>query len=223
MAYGDVKLFHSYTCQELTLPIKFVLANHRTRNAHVCSAHFCHLTTFVTVHQFCQFISTAFVNLTTFVNSELTSFVNNINHLCRYRRSHYFCQQGPTTLNLSTVIVLSIIIIIITRCSMRETRETALLHAWVQSPIRPYIHHQLHQFIACIFIHSTNRKSRETNRKSRVANRKSRETNKKSGETNQKSRETIRKSRETNQKISETNRKSREPTVRASGEVDKSG
>ena len=25
-----------------------------------------------------------------------------------------------------------------TRCSMRETRETALLHAWVQSPIRPH-------------------------------------------------------------------------------------
>ena len=54
-------------------------------------------TTFVTAHQFCQFISAAFVNLTTFVNSELTSYVNNINHLCRYRRGHYFCQQGPTT------------------------------------------------------------------------------------------------------------------------------
>ena len=23
--------------------------------------------------------------------------VNNINHLCRCRRGHYFCQQGPTT------------------------------------------------------------------------------------------------------------------------------
>ena len=178
------------------------------------------LTSFVNSYQ--PLLSTSPL-FPTFVNSELTSFVNNINHLCRYRRGHYFCQQGPTTLNLSTVIVLSIIIIIITRCSMRETRETALLHAWVQSPIRPYIHHQLHQFIACIFIHSTNRKSRETNRKSRVTNRKSRETNKKSGETNQKSRETIRKSRETNQKSSETNRKSREPTERASGEVDKSG
>ena len=31
-------------------------------------------TTFVTAHQFCQFISTAFVDLTTFVNSEL--FIN---------------------------------------------------------------------------------------------------------------------------------------------------
>ena len=49
-------------------------------------------TTFVTAHQFCQFIST------TFVNSGLTSFVSNINHLCRYRRGHYFCQQDPTTL-----------------------------------------------------------------------------------------------------------------------------
>ena len=39
-----------------------------------------------------------------------------------------------------------------TRCSMRETRETVLLHAWVQSPIRPHNHRQLHQFIACIFI-----------------------------------------------------------------------
>ena len=54
-------------------------------------------TTFVTAHQLCQFIATVFVNLITFVNSELTSFVNNINHLCRYRRGHYFCQQGPTT------------------------------------------------------------------------------------------------------------------------------
>ena len=52
----------------------------------VCSAHFCHLNHFVTAHQFCQFISTVFVNLTTFVNSEVTSFVNNINHLCRYRQ-----------------------------------------------------------------------------------------------------------------------------------------
>ena len=45
--------------------------------------------------------------------------------------------------------------IITTRCSMREIRETALLHAWVQSPIRPHDHRQLHQFIACIFIYST--------------------------------------------------------------------
>ena len=33
----------------------------------------------------------------------------------------------------------------ITRCSMRQTRETALLHAWVESPIRPHNHRQLHQ------------------------------------------------------------------------------
>ena len=31
--------------------------------------------------------------------------------------------------------------------SMRETRETALLHAGVQSPIRPHNHRQLHQFM----------------------------------------------------------------------------
>ena len=41
-------------------------------------------TTFVTAHQFCQFISTAFVNFTTFVN------------FC-HLRAHSFCQQGPTT------------------------------------------------------------------------------------------------------------------------------
>ena len=35
--------------------------------------------------------------LSTFVNSDLTSFFNNINHLCPYRRGHYFCQQSPTT------------------------------------------------------------------------------------------------------------------------------
>ena len=40
-------------------------------------------------------------------------------------------------------------------CSMRETRETALLHAWVESPIRPHNHRQLHQLMACIFIYST--------------------------------------------------------------------
>ena len=174
-------------------------------------------TTFVTAHQFCQFIATVVVNLITFVNSELTSFVNNINHLCRYRRGHYFCQQGPTT--FSTVIVLPIIIIIAI-CSMRETRETALLYAWVQCPIRPHNYHQLHQFISCIFIHSTNRKIRETNRKSRETNRNSRETNRKSRETNRNSRETNRKSSEINRKSRETNRKSRE-THRKSRETNR--
>ena len=76
-------------------------ANKRLVTIETCVAPtFVTSTTFVTAHQFCQFISTAFVNLTTFVNfvnSELTSFVSNINHLCRYRRGHYFCQQGPTT------------------------------------------------------------------------------------------------------------------------------
>ncbi len=64
----------------------------------VCSAHFCHLNHFFHIPPvFCQFISTTFVNLTTFVNSEVTGFINNITHLCRYRRGHYFCQRGPTT------------------------------------------------------------------------------------------------------------------------------
>ena len=41
-------------------------------------------------------------------------------------------------------------IIDIIRCSMRETRETALLHAWVQSPIRT-----VSCISSCIFIYST--------------------------------------------------------------------
>ena len=52
-----------------------------------CSAHFCHLTTFVTAHQFCQFISTAFVNLTTFVN------------FCQLR-AHQLCQQYQPLMSL---------------------------------------------------------------------------------------------------------------------------
>ena len=59
-------------------------------------------TTFVTARQFCQFISTAFVNLTTFVNFcqlRAHQFCQQYQPLvvCRYRRGHYFCQQGPTT------------------------------------------------------------------------------------------------------------------------------
>ena len=43
-------------------------------------------TTFVTAHHFCQFISTVFVNLTTFVN------------FCQLR-AHQFCQQYLTRFN----------------------------------------------------------------------------------------------------------------------------
>ena len=46
-------------------------------------------TTFVTAHQFCQFISTAFVNLTTFVN------------FCQLR-AHQFCQQYQPLMSLQT-------------------------------------------------------------------------------------------------------------------------
>ena len=49
------------------------------------------LTTFVNNY----FISTTLVNLTAFVNFcqlGATSFVTNINHVCRYGRGHYFCQ-----------------------------------------------------------------------------------------------------------------------------------
>ena len=67
---------------------------------HVCSAHFfspqpllSQLTSFVNSYQ--PLLSTSPL-LSTFFNSELTSFVNNINHLCRFRRGHHFCQQGPT-------------------------------------------------------------------------------------------------------------------------------
>ena len=59
------------------------------------------------------------------------------------------------TVELWTLFSLFLCSIMNTRCSMRETRETALLHAWVQSPNRPHNHRQLHQFIACIFIYST--------------------------------------------------------------------
>ena len=46
-------------------------------------------TTFVTVHQFCQFISTAFVNLTTFYN------------FCQLR-ANQFCQQHQPLMSLQT-------------------------------------------------------------------------------------------------------------------------
>ena len=46
-------------------------------------------TTFVTAHHFCQFISTAFVNLTTFVN------------FCQLR-THQFCQHYQTLMSLQT-------------------------------------------------------------------------------------------------------------------------
>ena len=157
---------------------------------HACSAHFCHpnhfchsspvlsihINRFCQPHHFCQLLSPhsspvlSTISTTYVATDEVTTFVK---------------KAGPL---LSTLIVLPLIIIIITRCSMRETREKALLHAWVQRPIRPHNHHQLRQFIACIFIHSTNRKSRETNRKSLKTNRKSRETNQKSPQINQKSR-----------------------------------
>ena len=46
-------------------------------------------TTFVAAHQFCQFISTAFVNLTTFVK-------------CCHLRAHQFCQQYQPLMSLKT-------------------------------------------------------------------------------------------------------------------------
>ena len=57
-------------------------------------------TTFVTAHQFCEFISTAFINLTTFINfCQLRphQFCQQYQPLMSYRRGHYFCQQGSTT------------------------------------------------------------------------------------------------------------------------------
>ena len=105
---------------------------------YVCSAHFCHLNhfchcspvlsihinRFCQPHHFCKLLSTqsspvlSTISTTYVATDEVTTFVNKARPL------------------LSTVIVLPTIIII-TGCSMRETRETALLHAWVQSPIRP--------------------------------------------------------------------------------------
>ena len=54
----------------------------------VCSAHFCHLN-HITAHQFCQFISTAFVNLTSFVN------------FC-HPSAHQFCQKYQPLMSLKT-------------------------------------------------------------------------------------------------------------------------
>ena len=65
------------------VPLRFNLRD----SAHVCSAQFCHL------NHFCH----SSPLLSTFVNTEVYSFVNNINHLCRYRRGHYFSQPRPTT------------------------------------------------------------------------------------------------------------------------------
>ena len=76
-----------------------------------CSAHFLSpqpllslLTSFVNSYQ--PLLSTSPL-LSTFVKSEVTSFVNNINHLCRYIRGHYFCQQGPTRYVTRNFIILS--------------------------------------------------------------------------------------------------------------------
>ena len=105
--------------------------------AHFCHLnHFCHSSPVLSIdinrfchpHHFCQLLSTqsspvlSAISTTYVATDEVTTFVNKARPL------------------LSTVIVLPIIIII-TRCSMRKTRETALLHAWVQSPIRPHNHH----------------------------------------------------------------------------------
>ena len=140
----------------------------------MCSAHFCrlihfchsspvlsiHINRFCQPHHFCQLLSTqsspvlSAISTTYVATDEVTTFVNKARPL------------------LSTVIVLPIIIII-TRCSMRETRETALLHAWVQSPIRPHNHHQLHQFIACIYsyIQQTGRAEKPTGRAAKPTGR----------------------------------------------------
>ena len=60
----------------------------------VTSATLSQLTSFV-------FISTAFVNLITFVNSELTSFFQQYQPFMSLQTTFvaadYFCQQGPTT------------------------------------------------------------------------------------------------------------------------------
>ena len=91
--------------------IMVVVPTEREGDWPVCSAHFCHLNHFchsspvlsIHINRFCQ--PRHFCQLlSTFVNSELTSFVNNINHLCRYRRGHYFCQQGPTTFVDATMV-----------------------------------------------------------------------------------------------------------------------
>ena len=77
----------------------------------VCSAYFCHLNHFYRSSRLLSiFISTTFVNLTAFVNSELTSFATHINHLAYVttdevttfvNRSAHFCRPHTTFLVLS--------------------------------------------------------------------------------------------------------------------------
>ena len=204
-----------------------------------CSAHFCHLNhfchsspvlsihfnRFCQPHHFCQLLSTqsspvlSAISTTYVARDEVTTFVNKARPL------------------LSTVIVLPIIIIIIiTRCSMWETRETALPHGCkVQSAPTTTVSciSSLHAYS---YIQQTGRAEKPTGRAAkptgraekpnRRAAKPTRRAEKPSEEprnqpeeqrnqpedpgTDRKSRETKQKSRKTNWKSRETNRKSPE-------------
>ena len=94
-----MKIYHFFIFNFISRHFHF-----RSRRKTAVGPTFITSTTFVTAHDFCQFKSSTFVSLTSFVNSELTSFVTNINHLCRYGRGHYFCQPVRPLLSPANVV-----------------------------------------------------------------------------------------------------------------------